>query len=366
MRGTTVGVAVGRARTALLATTLALPGIARLDAQQAERFELAGGDVAIYNLVGEVTVEPGGGSAVVVDVQRGGPDGARLTIGRGPARGQETLRVVYPADEILYRGRGRGETTLHVRDDGTFGEGDHWGHRGRREGRRVRIRSHGSGLEAHADLRILVPPGQRLALYVGAGAATVGNVSGRILVDAATAPVRARGVRGELVIDVGSGDVTVTDIEGTVDVDTGSGGVDVSGVRGDRLRVDTGSGAVRASQIAVRDLEIDTGSGRINVTQAAAERVLLDTGSGAISIELATAPQVLEIDTGSGSVTVTVPEDFGAEVAIETGSGGIDVDFPLTLRRWERNRVVGTIGDGTGRLVIDTGSGSIRLRRRTS
>ncbi len=62
-------------------------------------------------------------------------------------------------------------------------------------------------------------------------------------------------------------------------------------------------------------------------------------------------------------MTLTVPASFGARVQIETGSGEIDLDFPVTMRRWERDQVVGTIGDGSGRLVIDTGSGSVRLRK---
>ena len=71
----------------------------------------------------------------------------------------------------------------------------------------------------------------------------------------------------------------------------------------------------------------------------------------------------LDIDTGSGSVTVWLPEGVGAQVDLETGSGGIDLDFPVQIRRVERDHVEGSIGDGEGRIRIETGSGRVRLAR---
>ncbi len=90
---------------------------------------------------------------------------------------------------------------------------------------------------------------------------------------------------------------------------------------------------------------------------------MLDTGSGSIEIELLTDVDRLEVDTGSGSITVYAPADLGAEVEIETGSGGIDLDFPVEVRTVRRDHVVGTIGDGRGEINVDTGSGSVRLLR---
>jgi len=92
--------------------------------------------------------------------------------------------------------------------------------------------------------------------------------------------------------------------------------------------------------------------------------VSVDTGSGSVDVGLLTDVESLDVDTGSGSVTVRAPADLGARVEIETGSGGIDLDFPVEVRSVRRDRLSGTIGDGRGSIVIDTGSGSIRLVRR--
>ena len=65
-----------------------------LYAQQPERYILADDPVAIYNLVGSVRIEPGGGEGVIVRVTRAGGEAARLRIVQGELDGRSTLRVV--------------------------------------------------------------------------------------------------------------------------------------------------------------------------------------------------------------------------------------------------------------------------------
>jgi DUF4097 and DUF4098 domain-containing protein YvlB len=56
-----------------------------------------------------------------------------------------------------------------------------------------------------------------------------------------------------------------------------------------------------------------------------------------------------------------MPSGLNAMIELETGSGSIETDFPITVQRHSRNHVQGQIGDGSGRVTIETGSGSIRL-----
>src|SRR6266481_4177219 len=156
---------------ALLAFAVAV--VATPVAAQTSRQVLKGDSVAIYNLVGELHVEAGSGSDVTVEIQRGGADAAKLDVQTGPLRGRETLRIIYPDDNIVMPAWGRGwNTSLRVRDDGTFGD-DHGRHdRGSwfRDGHEVRISGRSrDGLEAYADLRVSVPTGKNVALYLGGG-----------------------------------------------------------------------------------------------------------------------------------------------------------------------------------------------------
>lgn len=340
-------------RAAMPALLLAL-GVPVAQAQEA--YELSGDRVAVHNVAGTVEVVRGSGSTVRVTVQRRGDDASRLSVEVDPIGGRNVLRVLYPSDEIVYEGTGRGRfnAQVSVHDDGRIGGG----------GDRVRVRSEGSGLRAHADLRIEVPAGRDVAVHLAVGHVDSRGVSSDLTFDIGSGRVAAQGTTGRLVIDTGSGNVEVSDSEGDVEVDTGSGSVDLADVRGDRVLVDTGSGSVTARAVTADRVVIDTGSGSIRVSELAAREVELDTGSGTVEAAMTRPVERLLVDTGSGGVTLELPEGIDAAVELDTGSGRIDVDLPLEVRTMRRDHVSGRIGSGRGLIEVDTGSGSIRLRRR--
>jgi len=330
----------------------------------AERYTLTGEDVALYNLAGEVHIHAAGGDRVVVDVERGGRDATRLEVATGPIGSRQTLRVRYPGDQVSYPSRsGHWRTELRVRDDGTFGDDSH---RIPGAGRKVYVTSGSSGFEAHADLDIGVPAGTRLAMHLATGDVDVANVDGQIQVHNHAGRVNAKGVKGTLAIDTGSGNVDVNSVTGDLDVDTGSGSVRVEEVKGGKLRVDTGSGGVDVSDAHVEDLRIDTGSGHVELSEIHAGDILVDTGSGGVTVDVMSDVDNLLVDTGSGGVTLYVPRNLGADFEVGTGGGSIRVDVPHQSKHVERNEARGRIGDGRGRIRVDTGSGSVQIRPRAT
>jgi len=350
-------------RTRRLATTsLVLAGVlAAGTARAQERYTVAGDRVAVYNLAGQVRVEPASGGAVTVLVTRGGGNARQLAVRQGESGGYRHLAVIYPDDRIVYPAMGRGgSTNLQVRSDGTFG-GDQARILG--GGHQVRIAGGGSGAEAWADLRVQVPAGRTLAIHQGAGTIEVANVNGDLHVKGYAASIRAAGTRGSLDLDTGSGAVEVRGARGDVKIDTGSGRVRVDDVSGGMLDVDTGSGGVMGEGIRVERLHVDVGSGSVQLAGVEARDVNVDTGSGAVVLRMRGDSESMRIDTGSGSVLLAVPAGFGAQADIDTGSGGIRVEVPAEVARSSRTHFTGRLGDGRGRLVIDTGSGGVQLVR---
>ena len=337
-------------------------------AAQTSRHVLKGDSVAVYNLVGELRVESGTGSDVTVEVQREGGDAAKLDIQAGPLRGRETLRIIYPDDVIVMPEWGRGwNTSLRVRDDGTFGE-EHGRHeRGSwfRDGHEVRITGRGrNGLEAYANVRVSVPKGKNVALYLGVGKAFVSNVDGAIRVWVASADVAADRTRGSLRVESGSGNVDLRTASGDVSLATGSGDLTVSGVDGSSLKLETGSGNVTLTDGKAPSVHVETGSGDIEATASSGDELSFETGSGNVDVALVTTFRTVHIETGSGDVTLKVPPTLGAEVDLDTGSGDIDLGgLTLQVRRIEHDHVQGTLGDGKGRLSVETGSGDVRLQK---
>jgi DUF4097 and DUF4098 domain-containing protein YvlB len=328
-------------------------------ALSAERYDVRGSEVSIYNLAGQVSVVPYKGADVVVELTRGGPDAGRLTIESGPKGDRQTLRVIFPGNRIVYRKLGaHSNTNLHVRRDGTFGDSsvELMG-----LGNRVTIAGGGRGIDAFADLRIMVPTGKNVRVYVGAGGATASDVSADLRIDTANGAVECHGTRGSLDVDTGSGSVEVRAAQGSVNIDTGSGNVVAEDISGGAIKIDTGSGSVAVNGAKTSSLDVDTGSGSVLVGNLDAPGVRIDTGSGRVSLEMVRDPETITIDTGSGSVMVRLPSSYGAQFEFETGSGGIDIDLPHTLSKREHGYLRGRIGDGGGTFKVDTGSGGIQV-----
>jgi lia operon protein LiaG len=332
--------------------------------QQSDRVSLDGNRVAVYNVAGSVTVERGTGSAVIVEVLRGGADARQLRVEQRTIDGRTALCVVYPNERIIYRGRGGRFTTtnsVNRNDCRTAGGGGFLG-----VGRRIQVSDRGDGVEAWADLRILVPAGRDVEIKHMVGDVVVAGVDATLFVDVGSSRVTTRDTRGALNLDGGSGDMTVNGHTGDLSVDVGSGSVRIDRVDGATISVEAGSGEIRGTDLRADELLLDTGSGSIDITAVSARRLRMDTGSGSTRAALVSNPADVNIDTGSGSVTLTLPANFGARVDISTGSGGIDSDFEVRDGRIRRSEMSGTIGDGRGTVTIDTGSGGVSLRRNSA
>ncbi len=356
-----------QALSTLLLASAALPASAA-----AQNHVTLPGDAVLYDLVGQVRLVPGTGSAVVVDVQPQGADAGRLRTQSGEAGGWRTLRVVFPADEIVYeRMHGGGNTEMDVRPDGTFGDRAFWREvaaGGRafdpgEEHRRVRISGSGSGLHAFADAVIQVPAGRRVAVFLGVGRVDAENIGGRLWLTTASGDVGLSGIRAGAHVSTGSGDLHLTDVAGDVTAATGSGDVTVEGARTSAFHLSTGSGDVTGDRLELGELVARTGSGDVKLRGVAAPRATVSTGSGDVELQLTGSLSALEVSTGSGNARVALPASTGAQVRLSSGNGELETEVPMELIRRRHGALEGRIGNGQGTIRISTGSGSVSLRR---
>ncbi len=337
-------------------TSVALVLLGSLQAGAQQTYPLTGADVAVYNLVGELTLERATGAQVQVEVRPGGGDANQLKVETTTIRGKPAVRVVYPDDDIVYPRMGRhSNSEFSINEDGT------WGNRGPHD-RRIRVRGSGSGLEAYADITVRIPVGQKIAVFLGVGQVQANNIDGQIRVDAASGDVLVTKVAGTIYLETGSGNVEATEATGSLTIETGSGDVRLTTFNGTVLDVETGSGNVTGNALTAPRLRVETGSGDITLTAAAAADVNLDAGSGNVDIALTGDVTTLDAETGSGDVTLRLSESTGAEVHLETGSGDMRVDFPVQLVKKEEGTFIGRMGDGKGRIDVETGSGNVVLR----
>ncbi len=289
------------------------------------------------------------------------------------------LRATYPVEEyteFYYPRDGESRSFLGMFDSSST--------RLEYMGRRVRVSTRRGGQSASvwADFHIRVPRGTRLQVLNAVGAmesvSVVGDVrlevhvgaitwldgEGKVMLDTGSGSITVDGHSGEVGADTGSGRVEINEVQGDVVADTGSGAVRLTGVTAEFVDVDTGSGGVTLDHVS-GSISIDTGSGSVRATDiVSGERVLVDTGSGSVRLagDVSRARNI-EIDTSSGRVELQLRAYPAMSLRLSTGSGGIDVDLPaLVVERDERDLVIGRVGDEpTTKVVIDTGSGSIRI-----
>jgi hypothetical protein len=331
-----------------------------------KEFRLDGDALELWDLIGTVKLEAGRGDAFEVAVQVRGEDAEEDLIGfEVDEGGKAHLVIQFPVDEhreFVYPELGRGsQSTLSLNDWGREGRGG-WLSRivG---GRRIKVSGRGSGLEVWADVTVRVPRGKKVDIRVGVGGIDAAGVAGALNLDTNSGPVAAHDIQGDLVADTGSGSVELENVTGRVSVDTGSGHVTVTQQSGGDLLVDTGSGGVDITDADCRSLEIDTGSGGVEARGIRADRAKIDTGSGGVTLELdRMGDGRFTIDTGSGGIRLVLPDGVSAHVTADTGSGSISVDLPgVELPRRSRDHAEFTVGQGDARVVLDAGSGSIRI-----
>jgi DUF4097 and DUF4098 domain-containing protein YvlB len=96
-------------------------------------------------------------------------------------------------------------------------------------------------------------------------------------------------------------------------------------------------------------------------------RLRAHTFSGDVRVQLAASENQpeLDLDTFSGDIEVSVPENAGANVAFNSFGGNLRSDLPLTLKSSSRRNIRATLNGREGSTVkFKTFSGDVRINKR--
>jgi hypothetical protein len=175
----------------------------------------------------------------------------------------------------------------------------------------------------------------------------------------------------------GDGSIKAEAIEGTLVLRTSDGSVTGTRLGGD-IRIRSGDGSIRIDNTTGR-LDLETDDGSIGV-EARPSVLHLRTGDG--SVRVALEPETVmtdnwDITTSDGSVVVTLPGLFNAELDAETSDGSVRTNHPMLddgrderrdgegrdERRERRRTLRSKMGDGGKILKIRSGDGTIRIDR---
>lgn len=219
-------------------------------------------------------------------------------------------------------------------------------------GARVSVTTRSVGRrQSTARYDVTVPIGTRVTASTVSGRIEIRATGGEVVAHSTSGSIEVRGARERLEVHTVSGDLDLRDNEGRMRIEGVSADIDVDGASG--------------------DLTAETVSGTISIRQSRLTGLRATAVSGSISYDGSLAPDgSYRLNTHSGNVTLSVPADVGATLALETFSGRIHSDFPLTMQPGETagrgRRMEFTLGDGGARVTAGAFSGNITIRRRTA
>jgi DUF4097 and DUF4098 domain-containing protein YvlB len=202
--------------------------------------------------------------------------------------------------------------------------------------------------------------------------------------------IRLSSVNGPVEATTGSGGIDASQVASDVRLQTGSGGISVDNVAG-QVRAHTGSGAIRGSNLGESSsvktaakfqgkglplvsnsstgaagggsyLDFETGSGGIRLDNVAGE-LRARAGSGSIDVD-GRQTGTWDLSTGSGGISIRLPENAKFNLSARTSSGTVSTDFPVTVQGTvNRRELNGPVNGGGPILNLHTGSGGIRIEK---
>jgi hypothetical protein len=229
------------------------------------------------------------------------------------------------------------------------------------EGHLIRVGDAGQHRSAvELNYLITVPPETEIHANSGSGDIEVNGVKGPVNVTSGSADISVSNVAADVQAHSGSGTISLASIQGQVQAVSESGNITVGSVYGD-ARIQTSSGVIRIASPAGR-VVASTGSGSVDVS-GAMEDLRLRSGSGNIAVT-GDPPggTYWDFHTSSGNVALQVTPKASFRFYAKTDSGEIDAAIPVVMEGTAgRHALRARIGDGKGRVEVESSSGNVAL-----
>lgn len=176
--------------------------------------------------------------------------------------------------------------------------------------------------------------------------------------------VEASSLSGNIKVYTGDGSVRANTLTGTIELHTNDGSIHVDTLKGD-IRLHTGDGSIEARGLDGK-LDADTGDGHMKV-EGRFDGLNIKTSDGSVDARVQRGSKMAaswSVRTGDGSVDLSLPDDFQANIDASTGDGHISSSLSLTVEgTFSNSQIHGKMNGGGQPLTVHTGDGSIRLGR---
>ena len=165
-------------------------------------------------------------------------------------------------------------------------------------------------------------------------------------------------------IGEGSKDLTVIVPRGWVcnslELDTASTDLTVRDVIIREVEIDSASGTAKFEDCTVSSLDVDTASGDVTFSGSLNE-LDFEAASASFTGVLENVPDQVNMDSMSGDLTLTLPEDAGFTVSLDAMSSDFSSDFPTV----KKNKSY-VCGDGHCKIDVDAMSGDVSILKQSA
>ena len=218
------------------------------------------------------------------------------------------------------------------------------------------------------------------------GSVNCRNITGSsITVKSSSGSITTEIIKGPAQLTTSYGSITCTDMsDGDLKLKTSSGKIRLSNASFSNCDAHTSYGSIVSNDLNGKSIKLHSGSGSINLTDSSADTTNLSTsygritcrqittkditaksGSGNLDIECSESTPdeiVADLVTSYGSIDFTAPQNFAGQVDMSTSYGSVKTSRTITISgQISKKNLSGTIGEGTGKLHLQTSSGSINL-----
>lgn len=142
----------------------------------------------------------------------------------------------------------------------------------------------------------------------------------------------------------------------SLELDTASTTLEVTGLTIREVEVDSASGECVFTNCTVDEFDLDTASGNVRFT-GTLNSMDCDAASASVYAILENVPQKINMDIMSGYLDITLPEDAGFTLTMDTMTNSFTSDFTTTSRNGSH-----VCGDGKCRITVDGMSGDVVIR----
>jgi len=210
--------------------------------------------------------------------------------------------------------------------------------------------------------------GDNLAVKTSSGTITAEDIKGPAQLTTSYGSVTCNGFSaGDIKLRSSSGTIRLTNASfGDCDAHTSYGSIDAEELKGDSIKLHSDSGSIGVTNASVEAADMSTSYGRITCRQITTNELTARSGSGNLDVTCSDAapPDITaNLVTSYGSIDFTPPPGFAGQVDLSTSYGSVRTDRPITTSgQLSKKRLQGTIGQGNGKLSLQTSSGSINLK----